>query len=210
MILIGRDLSPFVRVSATVLNLCGIEYERRLAATDEDADFIRSHNPLGRVPALLLNDAETIIDSVAIVDHALMSTLDDDHNHSLLATNGAERRQTQYIVAIARGTMEKAVASAYEIRMRPKEYVYTPYRERLLAQVSAGLGELEAQLTANWFGGDSINLADAHAVVAYDFVTIVAAELTVERALPKLSALSARANATPEFATTRWQADAAS
>jgi len=37
MILIGRDLSPFVRVSATVLNLCGIEYERRLVSCTSPA-----------------------------------------------------------------------------------------------------------------------------------------------------------------------------
>jgi len=201
MILIGRDLSPFVRVSATVLNLCGQTYERRLAATEEDGDFIRSHNPLGRVPALVLNDEETIVDSAAIVDHALSVA----GNDNLLAATGTERRQTQYITAIARGTMEKGVASAYEIRMRPKEYVYTPYRERLLSQVAAGLGELETQLAADWFGGDSLNLADAHAVVAYDFVSIVAAELTGAAKLPKLAALSVRANALPEFANTRWQ-----
>lgn len=204
MILIGRDLSPFVRVSATVLNLCGKEYERRLAATEEDGDFIRSHNPLGRVPALVLNDTETIVDSAAIVDYALNETA----NNKLLAASGTARRETQYITAIARGTMEKGVASAYEIRMRPKDYVYTPYRERLLSQVAAGLGELEARLSADWFGGGSANIADAHAVVAYDFVSIVAGELTGTSTLPKLAALSERANAMPEFAKTRWQGDA--
>jgi len=154
-----------------------------------------------------LNDAETIVDSAAIIDHAIVSTSDAAGEHRLLAATGVDRRQTQYIIGIARGSMEKAVASAYEIRMRPKEYVYAPYRERLLSQVSAGLNELETRLATDWFGGDATNLADAHAVVAYDFVSIVAAELTEAGTLPKLAALSARANATPPFASTRWQAD---
>ena len=30
---------------------------------------MRGHNPLGRIPALVLDDGETLIDSGAIVDH---------------------------------------------------------------------------------------------------------------------------------------------
>ena len=67
MLLIGRDLSPFVRRCATVFNLLELPYERKSVATEEDGDYIREHNPLGRVPALLLGSrAERVDDKTDI------------------------------------------------------------------------------------------------------------------------------------------------
>ena len=62
----------------------------------------------------------------------------------------------------------------------------------------------QAQLEGDWFGSAAPNLADVNAVVAYDFVSIVAAELIEATPLPRLKALSERANHLPAFAQTRW------
>ena len=216
MLLIGRDLSPFVRRCATVFNLLELPYERRSAATEEDGDYIREHNPLGRVPALLLGsraeDAgdtpgfeaphDVIIDSAAIIDYALEVSA---NGPKLLAPEGQERRQVLYLSAVATGVMEKIVASAYEVRMRPKESVYGPYLERLQGQAVAGLVELNARANDSYFGGDSPCLADVNAVIAYDQVKIVAPQILAKSELPKLARLSDQANELAAFATTRWQ-----
>jgi glutathione S-transferase len=200
MILVGRDLSPFVRRTATVLNLLGLPYERRTLNTNDDADELRKYNPLGRVPALLL-DAEALIDSAAIIDYALEI---GDTEHQLLAAAGPQRRHVLQLSAIATGAMEKGVASAYEVANRPKELVHKPYREKLQLQALAGLLALDKQApSAGWFGGASPNLADVNAVVAYDFAGIVAPEIA-KRISGPLAALSDRANATDAFARTRW------
>lgn len=210
-LLIGRDLSPFVRRSATVLNLLGLSYERKRVATEEDGDFIREHNPLGRVPALIVTaqagaDGYVIVDSAMIIDYALEIAT---NGHSLLASAGVQRRNVLYLSALATGVMEKIVAAAYEVRMRPKEYVYSPYLERLQGQAIAGLVELNSRVNQPYFGGDVPCLADVNAVIAYDQMKIVAPEILKQTALPGLSTLSERANQLAAFAATRWQPEAA-
>jgi len=207
MLLIGRDLSPFVRRCATVLNLLELPYERKSVATEEDGDFIREHNPLGRVPALLLgNEASTggrvIVDSAAIIDYALESATDGS---MLLAPAGESRRTELYLSAIATGVMEKTVAAAYEVRMRPEAFVYAPYLERLQGQAMAGLVELNSRAGDTYFGGETPCLADVNAVIAYDQLKIVAPKVLAQTDLAELSELSNRANQLDAFAATRWQ-----
>ena len=122
---------------------------------------------------------------------------------------GTARHRQRYLSAVAVGSMEKAMASAYEIRMLPKEYVCAPYRERLLKQYLAGLEALEWALsehsTDDWFGSAAPNLADVDAVIAFDQGMIVAKKELSEVELPLLATLSERANKLSGFATTRWQ-----
>ena len=102
--------------------------------------------------------------------------------------------------------MEKTVAGAYEMTQRPAEYHYLPYRERVLDQAVMGLSALQSELPANqdFFGGSAPDLADVNAVVALDFLAIVAPERAQADALGGLRALSERANDLDAFAATRW------
>jgi glutathione S-transferase len=69
MILIGQYDSPFVRRVGIALRLYGLGYERRPWSTFGDADRIAPLNPLRRVPTLVLDDGEVLIESGAILDH---------------------------------------------------------------------------------------------------------------------------------------------
>ena len=71
MILIGSYVSPFVRRSAIIMHTLGIEFEHKILKGGPDNDELVAINPLARVPALVLDDNEVIIDSSAIVDHIL-------------------------------------------------------------------------------------------------------------------------------------------
>ena len=202
MILIGRDLSPFVRRTATTLNLLGLDYEREQIAAADAVEYIRKYNPLARVPTLIVDD-DAIIDSAAIIDYALELTAD---HQTLLPSAGTARRVTLKHSAIATGIMEKSVVAAYERTQRPPEYVYQPYRERVLGQVSAGCVELDQALgDRTCVGGDAPDLADVNAVVAYDFTGIVAQQTRDGADLKHLAGLSERANRIDAFAATRWQ-----
>jgi glutathione S-transferase len=202
MILLGRDLSPFVRRSATLLNLLGISYERKIVATAEDTDLIRKYNPLGRVPALILAH-DVIVDSHAIVDFALETA---GYPENVLPGSGEGRRAVLKLVAVATGVMEKSVTGAYERSQRPAEFVYEPYRTSVLEQATTGLEFLAACCPdSGYFGGASPNLADVNAVVAYDFLGIVSPELSNAENLIPLRGLSERANRVTAFATTVWK-----
>jgi glutathione S-transferase len=69
MFLIGQYDSPFVRRTAIALRLYGLPFEHRPWSTFGDADKIAPYNPLLRVPVLVLDDGEALIDSAAILDH---------------------------------------------------------------------------------------------------------------------------------------------
>ena len=69
MILIGQYDSPFVRRVAIALRLYGLAFEHRPWSTFGDADKIAPYNPLRRVPTLVLDDGEVLIESTAILDY---------------------------------------------------------------------------------------------------------------------------------------------
>ena len=199
MILVGRDLSPFVRRCAIVMNLLGLSYERKIVAAAQDEELIKRYNPLGRVPALILAD-EVIIDSHAIIDY-LLDTYDEAA--ALLSKSGDARHQILKTNALAVGTMEKAVASAYERTLRPKEFIYGPYLSKLNDQVAAGLEALEQICPPDgWIGGATPNLADVSTVVAFDQVGIVLPEL--QGSAGNLAALSLKSEGLSAFSETRW------
>lgn len=204
MILVGRNLSPFVRRSAIVLKTLGLDFESKGLSTADDNDEILKINPVGRVPSLILDDGETVVDSQAIIDHALEV---GDPDNQLLAQSGAERRAVLRISAIAQGAMEKAVASSYERNRRPKEKVYKGWVEKVDAQNASALASLEAMAQAggDWIHGGHMTLADINAAVAYDFVSIAEPYLVKDDAFPALAALSGRCNELPAFAETRWK-----
>ncbi len=216
MLLIGRDLSPFVRRTAITLLELGLSFERRKLAAQPDAEEVSRFNPLRRVPALQLDDGEVIVDSNAITDFAL------DHAgaqggetaalaQQLLPATGLPRRHVLQVVGLAVGVMEKGVACSYEVRQRPVEKVHQPWLENITDQTGKGLRALES-LAADaqnagwaWLCGDDLSLADICAVVAYDFTTIVLGELTRQAAPQYLAQLSQAANQRAAFNATQWQ-----
>ncbi len=204
MILVGRNLSPFVRRSAIVLKTLGLDFESKGLSTADDGGEIMQINPVGRVPSLILEDGETIVDSQAIIDHALEV---GDPDNRLVAPSGPDRRAVLRISAIAQGAMEKAVASSYERTRRPKDKVYKGWVEQVDAQNASALASLDAMAKAggDWMHGDHMTLADINAAVAYDFVSIAEPYLVKDDAFPALAALSQRCNALPAFSETQWK-----
>ncbi len=69
MILIGQYDSSFVRRVGIALRLYGIPFEHRPWSVFGDADRIRAFNPLTRVPTLVLDDGDVVVDSASILDH---------------------------------------------------------------------------------------------------------------------------------------------
>ena len=66
MILIGQYDSPFVRRVAVTLRLYGVPYEHRPWSVWGNADDIARVNPLRRVPTLLLDDGNALVETFAI------------------------------------------------------------------------------------------------------------------------------------------------
>src|SRR5215831_3302837 len=109
MILIGQLDSPYVRRVAVSLVVLGLPFERRLLSVFRHPEEMRRLNPLGRVPALVLDDGTTLIDSAAILDY-----LDElvGPDRALLPRSGDARRDALRIMALGTGCSDKAIAIA--------------------------------------------------------------------------------------------------
>ena len=69
MLLIGMFDSPFVRPVAISMKLLDIPFEHADWSVGKDFERIRRHNPLGRVPTLVLDDGEALMETSAILDY---------------------------------------------------------------------------------------------------------------------------------------------
>ena len=98
MILIGQYDSPFVRRVGLALTLYGIAFEHKPWSTFRDGDKIAPFNPLRRVPVLVLDDGEILIDSPTMIDY-----LDAQAEAPLMAKDGTDRRRSLYLIALATG-----------------------------------------------------------------------------------------------------------
>ena len=110
MKLIGQYDSPFVRRVAVALQTYGMAYDHVPWSTFGDGDLVAQHNPLKRVPALVLNDGEVLIESGAILDHLDESVGPD---RALLPQSGAPRRAALRRIALMTGAADKAVSFFY-------------------------------------------------------------------------------------------------
>jgi glutathione S-transferase len=200
MILVGRYLSPFTRRVAVSMRLLGLAYEHNPLATTTDKEAIRKLNPLARVPALILDDGEVLIDSAAILDH-----VDElaGPERALVPGNGADRRAVLRIVALAIGACEKTVSAYYELNRRPEDKCYMAWVEDCRQQVLDGFADIEAVAGDGWLVGGRISQADVSTVCAFDFACKVQPEIGAAERFPRLAALSRRANALPAFAETQ-------
>ncbi len=69
MILIGQYDSGFVRRVGIALRLYGIPFEHWPWSVFGDADRLKAYNPLVRVPTLLIDNGDVLLDSHAMIDY---------------------------------------------------------------------------------------------------------------------------------------------
>ncbi|MCB1744944.1 MAG: glutathione S-transferase family protein [Gammaproteobacteria bacterium] len=200
MQLIGRYLSPFVRRTAATLNLYGIPFESLpLQHTGDDAPTLRKSNPVGRVPALILDDGEVLIDSAAIIDYLDRKV---GAARALTPADGADRTAVMRLTSVALGAVEKAIATAYEIRFRPEDKRHQPWVDRCAEQSRGGFEYLESQLQGDWFVGGKMSQADVTTAICWQFVGKATPKIKAAVNAPKLDALVERMMKLPAYSST--------
>jgi glutathione S-transferase len=196
MFLIGQYDSPFVRRVAIAMRLYGLPFEHKPWSTFGDADKIAPYNPLRRVPTLVLDDGEALIESAMILDH-----LDDvvGPERAMIAARGEARRRHLRICALATGLGDKGVSLLYERVLRKEQLDL--WVERCKSQISGVLEVLEKERTAvktpYWFG-DTIGHADIAVACVLRF-TGEAHSALFDARYPALKAHSERCEALPPF-----------
>jgi glutathione S-transferase len=202
MILIGMFDSPFVRRVAVTMNLLAIPFEHRNWSVGKDFDRIREFNPLGRVPTLVLDDGESLIESAAILDY-----LDDlvGPKRALLPPSGRDRRDALRAMSIAVGAAEKGVLQVYESVFRPVEKRHEPWVDRCRVQMQGSMAELERTAAGRgdrWLVGERITQADVTVTCVFTFLSD-ALQVGAAGAYPRLAALTERCERLPEFCASK-------
>ena len=197
MILIGQYDSPFVRRVAIALTLYEAPFEHRPWSVFADADKIAPFNPLMRVPTLVLDDGETLIDSAAILD-----ALDEmaGEARALAPARGPARRKVLKVCALGAGLADKAVSLVYERVLH--ERATAMWVDRCRTQMEAVLDVLEAErweTEGPWWFGAAISHADIMVACALRFVREAHEDLFDLTAWPVLAAHWEGCEALPAF-----------
>jgi glutathione S-transferase len=196
MFLIGQYDSPFVRRTAIALRLYELPFEHRPWSTFGNAEKIAPYNPLRRVPTLVLDGGEALMESFAILDY-----LDElvGPDKAMLARSGPERRQQLRICALATGLADKAVSLVYERVLRKDQLKL--WVERCEAQIGGVLEVLEGErvaVTTPWWFGERIGHADVAVACALRF-TGEAHPALFDARYPALQAHAEACEALPPF-----------
>lgn len=161
MKLYHSPLSPYVRKVMAVAHETGVLDQIELVdgsgtplAPNEDTVAI---NPLGKIPALVTEEGDTLFDSRVICRY-----LDKRAGAGLYPT-GSSEFQVLAREALAEGVIDAALMVAYEGRLRPENIRFQPWVDGQKTKVRRGLEAFErhADILAGHLTIDKIALACA-------------------------------------------------
>jgi glutathione S-transferase len=197
MMLIGQYDSPFVRRVGIALVTYGVAFEHKPWSTFGDTEQIAAYNPLRRVPTLVLEDGEAIVDSLAI-----LMVIDEivGHHRASLARSGTDGRDLLRLCGFAVGVADKGVSLLYERVLR--EQAFPMWVGRCRAQIVETLdlldGERAGRGTAYLFD-DALSHADVMLTTMWGFLTGALPEEFDWTRWPALKAHAAMCEALPVF-----------
>jgi glutathione S-transferase len=156
MKLLGSPLSPYTRKVRVVLAEKKIDCDFEIVDVNPGENPVNAHNPLGKVPTLLLDDGAALFDSRVIVEFldnvSPISRLIPDANRDRVAVLRWE--------ALADGTTDAGLLVRYE-SLRPKKEQSKAWTEKQTGKLKRGLAMLAAELGDKpWCHGDKYTLAD--------------------------------------------------
>jgi glutathione S-transferase len=142
MILRFSPSSPFVRKVRIAIALLGFDKDVTIerADTTDPNDSLRKINPLGKIPALVIEDGSAVYDSRVILEY-----LDDRAGGGkIVPRDSAARLAAVRLQALADGILDASILTVYEGRYRKAEMHEPKWLELQAGKVSRGLGVVEA------------------------------------------------------------------
>jgi glutathione S-transferase len=141
-VLKSADASPFVRKTRIGATLCGLGDRIRVETADTRSPDvpIRRIIPLGKFPALVLEDGRSLFDSRVILEF-----FDAEAGGGvIIPVAGRARFDALTLQALADGIMDAGVISIYEERWRPPEARQQPWLDHQQGKIDRALAAFEA------------------------------------------------------------------
>lgn len=198
MKLLGTNTSPYVRKVRLVLLEKNIPHTYLIDAPNDPGSQVARINPLGRIPALVLDDETCVYDSTVIAEY--VDTLNDTPKliprHDAMARMRVKRWE-----ALADGIMDSAIIVRNE-RMRPAEKQEADIIAQHSEAIRRSLNHAAAQLGKNeWCEGSAITLADLALASALVYLDLRLPELNWRVNYSDLAVWFARMNDRPSMRT---------
>lgn len=198
MKLVGSRTSPYVRKVRVILAEraipCDFVEESAWTATTT----VPRYNPLNKVPALVLDDGESIFDSVVIAEY-----LDAISGNTFIPGDPVQRARVRRGEALGDGVADAGIL-AFTERKREASRQDAAWIARQMDKVDAGIGAIARELGSRPFlGGERMNLADIACGCALFWTEFRMPELGWRDASPTLRAWAERLEIRPSFDATR-------
>ncbi len=143
--LLYAPTSPYVRKVVACAHFSGlidqIELLDSAANPVRRDDRIAVHNPLAKVPTLILPDGQSLFDSRVICEYLA----DLGQNTHLFPAAGPRRWQALGQQALGDGLLDAALLARYEVLARPEQSQWQGWRDAQLVKVNACLQVIEQQ-----------------------------------------------------------------
>lgn len=198
MKLIGSSASPFVRKVRVFAAEKRIEYEMELDTVWSADAKILAVNPLGKVPALVLEDGSALFDSRVIVEFLdTVSPLG-----KLIPSDSRDRIEVKRWEALADGMLDAAVLARMEAA-RPAGEKSQAWADRQMDKVARSLDAMNEQLGEKaWCAGNAFSLADIAVGTGLAWLDFRFASLGWKDSRPNLARHLAKLAERPSFAET--------
>jgi glutathione S-transferase len=135
--------SPFGRKVRMAVQILGLDKRVTLVPADplDEKDTLRTQNPLGKMPCLVLSDGTTIYDSGIIIEF-LQDAAGTD---KLIPLRGRDRFRALTLSRLADGIMDASILVVYEARFRPDASTHSPrWLAHQRGKITRGLDAFEA------------------------------------------------------------------
>ncbi|MCB1813094.1 MAG: glutathione S-transferase [Candidatus Competibacteraceae bacterium] len=155
---------------------------------------LNADNPIGKVPALVLDDGSVLYDSPVICEY-----LDTLHTGPRWFPDGPERWDALRRQALADGILDAAVISRYEAALRPEALRWDDWLSGQQQKIIRALDQLE-QTCGQW--GERLDIGTLTIACALGYLDFRFADLDWRSEHPQLSAWFASFSQRPSIVST--------
>ena len=196
MKLIGSLTSPYVRKVRIVFFEKKVDVDLEIENVWAPDTKITNHNPLGKVPCLVLEDGDAIYDSRVIAEY--VDTLSPVGK--LIPAGSRERATVKTWEALADGIKDAGILARLEGTLRPPEQQSPVWVDRQIGKIKAALEQMSRKLGDNaWCHGNQMTLADIAAGCALGYLLFRFPNIAWQAQYPNLDALYQKLSQRPSF-----------